>query len=96
MTNQASQRKAGLWGTGTPQGAKVPYRIRKEFDSGITQRQKIDKTLNADFGTEAVIPKRPKGFLFVIRYLNIPAQTVNCQREEINVRIGEKSRFRIR
>ena len=83
-------------GTEAPQGAKVPYRIRKEFDGGITQRQKIDKTLNADFGTDAIIPKRPKGFLFVIRYLNIPEQAVNRQREKRNVRIGEKSRFRVR
>ena len=71
--------------TETPQGAKVPAGIRQKFDGGITQRQKIDKTLNADFETDAIIPKHPKSFLFVIRYLNIPAQAINRQREEINV-----------
>ena len=93
LANQTPQGKTSLLRTGIAQGAKVPAGIREEFYGGITQSQKIDKTLNADFGAETVVSKRPKGFLFVIRRLNIPAQAVNGQREKISVRVGEQSRF---
>ena len=96
LTNQAPQGKARPLGTGTPQGAKVPYRIRQEFDGGITQGQKIDKTLNADFGTETVVSQRPEGLLLIIGCFNIPAESVNRQRKKVSVRIGEQNRFRVR